>query len=567
MGFLKRSLPRFVATSSLAITLLLTSSLPAQDTLQLGTQPSDSAAALDATEPVLVVTIGSINKLMQDVNYVTGIVGQPQAGGMFSMMASMFTRGIDTTQPIGVLVPLVNGAPQPIAVVPTKDVKQVLKGLEAQTGPADELADGTMVIALGANMVFIRQVGDWAVLAPSKELLELAPADPKALFEGMGNDYLIAFRLKMQQVPAETRGILTAQLRQGFEKAMAQQGNADAEAGREMAEATIERIERFINETDMVKFGINVDQSGKQIVMDGSFAAVPGTKLASLYAGGQAIPSQFGSVIRDDAAAFYHAAISINAEAVEESRNSVKKALSAIETAIASEDKLNDTQRAEVNAMIDRIADLGLRTVAEGRADMGALLLADEQEFQFVFGTFVADGNEAAQIVKDFAAKIENETDAPTFLFDQSTYKNVTMHVVEADVPESEDEAMRVFGDKLRVHIGTAPKAVYVAVGKNSEAALKEMIDAGADTVANRPMSQLQVKLMPILKFAQSVKANDALAAMIDALSGSPDPGLFTVTQDSVPFGQSLHIAIGEGMLRAIGAAAQKAQMQQQGQF
>ena len=572
MGFLKQSLPKLVATSSLAITLLIASSLPAQDTLQLDTQPSGSAAKLDATEPVLVVTIGSINKLMQDVNYVTGAVGQPQAGGMFSMMASMFTRGIDTTQPIGILVPLVNGAPQPIAVVPTKDVKQVLKSLEAQTGPADELSDGkTLVIALGANMVYIRQVGDWAVLAPSSELLELAPADPTTLFEGMGNDYLIAVRLKMQQVPAETRGILTAQLRQGFEQAMAKQNNDDAEAGREVAEATLKQLDQFINETDMLKFGINVDQAGKQIVMDGSFTAVPGTQLASVYSGTQAIPSQFASVIREDAAAFYHAATSISAEAVEQTRSSMKTTLSAVENAIANEDKLNDVQRAEISAMIDRVADLGLRTVAEGRADIGALLLADQQQFQFVFGAFVADGNEAAQIVKDLAAKIENEPGAPTFLFDQSTYKDVTMHVVEADVPESEDEARRVFGDKLRVHIGTAPKAVYAAVGKNSEAAMKELIDAGgADTGANRPVGQLRLKLMPILQFAQSVEANDALAAMIDSLSRASDPGLLTVTQKSIPFGQESHITIGEGMLQAIGAAiqqAQQAKMQQQGQF
>ena len=141
-----------------------------------------------ATDPVLVVTLGSLDKLTQDVNYITGVVGQAHLGGMFSMVANGYFQGLDVNQPIGVLVPLVDGVPQPIAVLPTDDVKAILKRFEAQTGgPADELDDGTMVISMGANTVFIRQMGDWAALAPRKDVLDLTPADPTSLFDGMGN--------------------------------------------------------------------------------------------------------------------------------------------------------------------------------------------------------------------------------------------------------------------------------------------------------------------------------------------------------------------------------------------
>ena len=170
-------------------------------------------------------------------------------------------------------------------------------------------------------------------------------------------------------------------------------------------------------------------------------------------------------------------------------------------------------------------------------------------------------GNEAAQIVKDLAAKIENEPKAPRFKFDQATYKGVTMHLVEADVPESEDEARKVFGETLRVHIGTGPKSVYAAVGNNSEALLKELIDAGgSDKGASRPVGQLRFSLMPILEYAQSIESNDTLAAMIDALSRAPDPGEMTVVQDSIANGQESRVTVGEGLLQAIGAAVRQAQ-------
>ncbi|MCG8650600.1 MAG: hypothetical protein MI861_12260, partial [Pirellulales bacterium] len=194
MGFTNRTIRRLVAVAAIAVTAfaLTPPTLMAQSAALVQGGASDEQTS---TEPVVVVTLGSINKLTQDVNYLTQTMGQGQAGGMFAMMAGTFTQGIDPTQPIGVLVSLVNGAPQPIALVPTADVKTVLKRLEAQTGPADELDDGTLVIAVGASTVFIRQTANWAVLAPQRELLDLAPADPLELFEGMGNDFDLAFRL------------------------------------------------------------------------------------------------------------------------------------------------------------------------------------------------------------------------------------------------------------------------------------------------------------------------------------------------------------------------------------
>ncbi len=566
MGFSSRMVRHRLAVAALAVASMFSfspSSLLAQE------KAPDAVAA--ATEPVVVVTLGSVSKLMQDVNYLTSVVGQPQAGGIFAMMAGTFTQGIDTTQPIGILVPLVDGMPQPMAIVPTADVKTVLKRLEAQTGPADELDDGTLVIALGASTVFIKQSGNWAVLAPNRDMLSLAPTDPNSLFEGIGNNYDLAVRLKMQKIPPHIREMLTAQIRQGFEQAMSQQGGEDAESARRMAESSLEQLDQLINDTDELKFGFNVDQSGQKVVIDTMFTAVPGSKLASIYGAQRAIPSQFSSVIRPDAAAFYHGATSISPEAVEQSRTSVSNSLQAIRNALKTDGNLSEEQQQEISIMIDRIGELAVDSVAEGRADMGALLLTDEDDFRFVLGAFVADGNRAAQIVKDLATKVQGKPNAPRFSFDQSNYKGVTMHVVEADVPEKEDEARRIFGETLRVHIGTGAKSIYLAVGNDSESLMKELIDAGGtDSGAARPVGQFRVTLMPILQYAQSIESNDTLAAMIDALSRSPDTGELTVVQESITNGQELTVKVGEGLLQAIGAAARQAQqkaMQQQGQF
>lgn len=564
MSCLSRSGQPWLAAAALAVC----SVVPFSPSPLVAQEKAPEAVA-SATDPVVVVTLGSVNKLIQDVNYVTSIVGQPQAGGIFGMMAGTFTQGVDATQPIGILVPLVDGTPQPLAIVPTADVKAVLKRLEGQTGPADELDDGTLVIALGASTVFIRQAGNWAVLAPNRDALRLAPADPNSMFEGLGNNYDLAVRLKMQKIPPQIRDMLTAQIRQGFEQAMAQQAGEDTESARKMAESSLDQLDQLINDTDELKFGLNVDQSGKTVVIDMSFTAVPGSNLAAVYQGQRAIPSQFSSVIRPDAAAFYHGATSVSPEAIEQSRTSVANTLQMIRGMLKSDGNIPDEQQQEIANMIDRIGELAVDTVAEGRADIGALLLADESDFRFVLGAFVADGNRAAQIVKDLAVKVQANPNAPRFLFDQGVYKGVTMHVVEADVPEK-DEARRIFGETLRVHVGTGEKSVYLAIGKESESLMKELIDSGnQDNVSGRPVGQLRFTLMPILQFAQSVESSDTLAAMIDALSRSPDTGELTMVQESLVNGQELTVKVGEGLLQAIGAAARQAQQKapQEGQF
>src|SRR6056297_2560430 len=150
-SFFCRPLTHFVATVALAAAMMSATVAPAQERPAPEAAP---AAGGDTTEPVLVVTLGSVSKLQQDVQYLSATVGQPQAGGLFLGMSAMFTNGIDTTQPIGVMMPLVDGMPEPIAMVPTKDVTTVLKMVEAQTGGYDELDDGTLVISVAGTVVY-----------------------------------------------------------------------------------------------------------------------------------------------------------------------------------------------------------------------------------------------------------------------------------------------------------------------------------------------------------------------------------------------------------------------------
>lgn len=516
--------------------------------------------------PVIVVTLGSVNKLMQDVNYVSGMVGQPQAGGIFSMMAGTFTQGIDTTQPIAVIVPLVEGMPQPLALIPTADVKTVLKRLEAQTGPVDELKDGTLVIAVGVNTIYIRQQGDWAIIAPDRDVLNLAPSDPASLFGEDADQNDLAIKLKMQQIPMPIRSMITSQMRLGFEQAMAQQnGGADAEASQEMAEASLEQIEQLITDTDELELGFNVDQTAKAISFRLRFTAVEDSALGKTLSSQKAIPSAFSSVIRPDAAMFYHSASSVSPELAMQTKASMESVKTSFATVIETQGDLPPNLQSEITKYFNQILDLATASMEEGKSDLGAMLIAGENTLQFAMGGFVSDGNEVASIAKEIAAKLDSVPDAPSFSFDRGVHKDVTLHLVEIEVPAYEAEARAILGSNFKIHIGTGEQSVYLAMGKGSKKLLTEMIDAaGSDSSANRPVGQMQFKLLPMMEFTQALTADDSIKAMIDSLSRSTDSGKMTIVTDNVPNGQEFKISIGEGLMQAVGAAARQAQLDAQ---
>jgi hypothetical protein len=333
-GFSRRPImAAFLAISSIGLSVLPGKS--AHTFAQAPPRPAATQpdAVVASTDPVLVLTVASLNKLMQDVNYISGVIGQPQAGGMFTLMAGSFTQGLDTSRPIGVLVPMVDGSPEPIGVLPTANVDLMLKQLEGTLGAADRLDDGTFVVAAGTSLVYIRQVGEWAVIARNRELIDLVPADPMSLMKGLGDNYDLGLRLSIQEIPLPLRELLVDQLSQGFEQAIARQQGDDAQV-LDFSKAQLEQLNKLIREADQLMFGININPSKRVVSIDTEFTAAPGTSLAEMYAGQLPIPSKFTAVLKGDSAIRYHAAASISPEVIEASSASVDMVMASVQKAL-----------------------------------------------------------------------------------------------------------------------------------------------------------------------------------------------------------------------------------------
>ena len=180
-------------------------------------------------------------------------------------------------------------------------------------------------------------------------------------------------------------------------------------------------------------------------------------------------------------------------------------------------------------------------------------------------GRVAISENEVARIAKEIGGKVGSIPGAPRFSFDRSVHNDVTLHLIEIDIPAYEEEAQAVFGETFEIHIGTGEKAVYLAFGNESEKLLMDFIDtAGSDSSSNRPVGQLQFSLLPLLQFAQSFSSEDITMAMIDSLSRSSDSGKIMLIQESIPNGVEVRFSIGEGLMQAAGAAARQGQLEAQ---
>lgn len=539
----------------------------------LGRAQESSQRSVNALEPskpddpVVVVSITKLDRLMGDLSYMAGVLGQEQVAGMAQGAIMGFTSGIDRSRPIGIMGKLVDGAPAAIVFLPSSDIKRFLRVLEAQTGPADELDDGTLVIALGASLIYIRQQGDWAYAAQSPEMLEGLPEDPLPWLAGMDTAYDIGVRLNIQALPEDQREMVVSQIREGFESAMQAQPSDQAEQILQAGTQSIEQLEMVINETDVLQFGLAIEPANKQFKIEFAMTGAAGTELAEVYDGTKSIPSKFASVVQPTLAAYFHGASSLSPKGVEQNKASIAQVTDTFSSSLESIDGLSETDREELERFFDRLIEIGEDTLSEGKSDVGGMISLEDNQLNAVAGIFVSDGEKVANLAKDLAKKVENAGAGSElrFTFDASNYQGVVLHYVEVDIPAGQEQPRQIFGDTLRLTIGTGSDAVYLALGKQSESLLKGFIDsAKSDEVGNRPISQGQIRLLPILEFAQSLYGTDpglapiadALAPVIDALSRSPEVDRVRFVTDAIPQGSSTAIMIDEGIFRASGVAA-----------
>jgi hypothetical protein len=220
---------------------------------------------------------------------------------------------------------------------------------------------------------------------------------------------------------------------------------------------------------------------------------------------------------------------------------------------------LDATRRAAAKELLGGFIDVVMKTFEEGKIDGGATLLLEPKSLNFVAGGVVADGPRIEALLKKLAEVAKDEPEAPEIKLGAGQHGGITLHKITGPIPEGEKDAREILGDKLNFVVGTGPKSVYVSFGKDAEGLLKKMIDQVTQKgPAQVPPSQLNVALLPILKFAASVDENPIVPALVSVLEKSGKDKITLVTEPR-PRGSNTRILVEEGVLQLIGEGIKQA--------
>lgn len=523
-----------------------------------------SVGSAQQTETVAVVSISSYDNLLKSVSTIGETAGKPGLDKMIDSFIVLGTggkglAGVDKTKPWGVQVVMTQQGPGGIVFLPVTDLNELLGAVEAQAGEAEDVGDGVLALSDGPAPTFVKQQGNWAFIAQAKEQLANLPADPEKLLDGLPQEYTVAARAYVQNIPEPMRQMAIEQMRSGFDETLAKkpdESEEDYQLRKNAAEQSIKQLERVVNETDTVTIGWAVDAESKQTYLDFTMTAVPGTMLAKRMKN-TATTSDFAGFAMDDAAFSMH--INAAAEATEADKAQVEAQMSAVKERVMSEFDKDDSIPAEAKATLKEsvgdILDVLADTLKTGKADGGAVVLGNPM-LNAAAGGHVADGKKIEAALKKIGKVAAEDPEAPEINWDAETYEGFTFH--HLSMPAPDEDAKRLMGENLQIAAATSADGVYIAAGADAVGTIKKVIDASAANASKElPPMQMVVSLGEVMKIAAKAEPDDQnvqmMAAMLGQMQGSDR---VMIEASTVENGANYRLSVDEGVIKLIGQAA-----------
>jgi hypothetical protein len=536
-------------------------------------------------KPLAAVVFASYEELMKDIDFLGSLNPQVQQGGapasqMVEQTLQMFTQnkglaGLDKSKPIGVIVQTDGQMPAGAVCIPVTDLNALLDVVKGFQVTVADAGNGLQQLSTQQGQsVFLKPAGGWALISMMPQMLEALPEDPMTVLGPLAEDYDLAARIHVQNVPETFKHQAVDAMSQGAEGGMTQndeESDEDFAERKRLLQAQLDQLKQFINELDQVTVGLAIDNQEQRAFLDFAYTAQPGTKLAEQIAANSNVTTNFAGFVQPDAAMTLSFASKMTAADTAQLDQMIESLRTQASKAIDEDDDLQGDAgvKSGVNDFIDAIK----ATMQSGTMDGGASLDVAADSLTFVAGGFIADPAKVESGLKKIAeAAQKKEEDMPEVKWASSKHKDVTFHTMQAPVPEEEEEARQLFGETLDLAVGIGQKAVYFAAGRDAIDAVKKVID---DSAANpsKPTAPMEmtVALGQIMKAAQGLADEDdkPQIEMIAGMLENEAKGRDHIRMLSQPIenGIRMRIEAEEGVLRAIGMAAMQAQMQGAGGF
>lgn len=499
-----------------------TDSLYAQGTK--GQSSSGSAAEINDSS-VIALGIAPIDSMLPNVQHLARLIGGGQAAGAVVTTVNQFSNGLDRKRPAGVFVELdETGTPSPIVCLPISDFEAFQRQLSI-LGEPDDLGDGLYAYYF-AQPVYLRNVEGWLVAGQSEDAVLNFDSTVTENLKGLVNRYDIRIQVNPKNVPADLIQSFLDQVQVGLEQGMAQNPELDEDAlelARENAEQAVQNIRDIVEGTEKFVVGLAVDPKSKKTVLDLGSKFVSGSKFANQLQQMDGAKANLAGVVQPNSAITSTSVSFVQPEDLKQIEASVESTLETIFKEIdEKEDKQFDAEA--VKKLVRRLAELGLSSAREGRIE-SAFDLTTDKNLNGVLAVSIADGKEVDAAIADFASSLDAESKKRVNV--KSNAGQVgggTLHRISVKLEDANEEVTKVLGNTAEIAIISAPKALYIAFGKDCEDIAKQSI---ARTAANpsspASMATARVRVSQLAAFAERITSNPVTAALAAASASGND--------------------------------------------
>ncbi len=541
----------------------------------LSVAPAATARAQSSTEskPLAVVGLSSFDSIVEDVNFLGGLAGNPMMGQMVQQMGAAFTQGMDTTKPIGVIVQSDGVGFTGALCAPIADLEAYAETMAPFGVETSDEGNGVWKITANDKEMYATQSGEWALISLMPDMLTGLPENPDELIKAVTDEYDIGVKVMMQNVPENYRAMATETIKQAVEGSLQEplpgESEADFEARKEQTMAQVEQIDQIFTDIDELTVGLAIDGGNNRAVFDFAYTVLEGTKLAEQVALNAEAKTNFAGFIQPDAAMM----LSFASKMADADKAQLKQMLPAlrkqVRNAVENETELpTDEAREAMISAFDDFIDAFVATVDAGMMDGGAVLNLSPNALSLVAGGFIGEPAKIEEGLKKIADIAKDEPDFPGVAWNAESHGGVSFHTLSVPLPAEEAEPRQFFGDAVDVAIGIGEKSVYLAFGRDCLAKAKEVIDASAAAPNSKikPM-EMSFSLGPILEVAAAFADGDdkQTVEMIANVLNNESQGRDHVRLTSEVDGNLVRgrLELEDGVLRAIGMGAMAAQMRQ----
>jgi hypothetical protein len=493
-----------------------------------------AARAADADGPTVMLRLQSVEKILDNAEYIAALVGQEDAakqvlGFVRALSGEKGIEGIDTKRGFALYANLAEKLEesQLVLMIPVADQDAFVNLLKTkgkdflQLDLKEEKGGLYSVSAPAAPFPIYFRFANKYVYGTIQNRDNI---DPKKLPKpedvvGKGES-LIDLTFRVDRIPEQMKTFALAGLESGLGEAKKQALPLDTQQTRQLRDEFVDSVSRglksILTDGKGISLKIDIDPKKDELALAFEMTAKDGSDLARDFAAIKTKKSvALGSLASPKAAATLALNLSLP--------DSVKKVLGpVVDDAVKAG---LDMAPGEIQTAVEPLVKALVPTLKAGDLDVGVAMLGPDAKshYTLLLAGKIKDGKTVEKEVKALVGKLP-EPIKSAFEIDADTVGGTKVHSVKVK-DQLDDKAKKIFGD-TDLWLAFRDDAILVAFGPEAKAALKDALD---QTPATGPLVKVEVSVKRLVALAEAGDEKAARKAAKEAFGSDAAGDTITV--------------------------------------